>query len=71
MAVPFDVLRRPVDDLSCRPVLEINEVQPTVALALQAAAYNKTGKQLAYMSPKPLRTVSQNVRGRNWARICR
>jgi len=57
--------------LPARLVREINEVEPAMALALQAAAYNKTDKQLAYMSPKPLRTVSQNVRGRNWARTCR
>ena len=69
--MPLNIGGVPVEQPLNRLLLQIYQVQATMALALLAATDYRAGNELAYESPNPFLTVSQTVRGRSTALIWR
>ena len=71
--VPVNVRGIPVNNLSDATLLEVEQVDATVAVALLGTANDRGCEKLCVYQPppKPFLTVSQIVRGRSSARIFR
>jgi hypothetical protein len=69
--MPVDVCGIPVERLANRLLLDVDQVDAAVTLALLAATDDGACDQLDYWLPNPFRTDSQIVRGRSCALILR
>lgn len=70
-SLPVDIDRVPVDRLPDLLLLEIDQVDAAVALALPAATDDGSGDEPDYVPPNLFLSVSQNVRGLSCARCWR